>query len=114
MALRFNRSNKQMRPLPRTSLRIDAASRDASSLAVAAVGPWGTAEFRSLHAELDPRAQWPTHATLAQALEDATLCAAPPDVILVAQPRPGMIEQLDIECAARQWPLARIVVVAGS
>ncbi|MBL9163677.1 MAG: hypothetical protein JNL18_13165 [Planctomycetaceae bacterium] len=91
-----------------------------------AVGPWEQAEFAALRAELDPARQWPMVVTLedlADALSgkqsDGTAATLgmgtlPPEVALLAQPRPGSDEQSQLERLRTLAPLTRVIVVAGT
>ena len=93
---------------------------------ISAVGPWEHAEFAALRAELDPQRQWTTVATLADltaALADdsAENAAAtnpfvplPPELVLLAQARPGADDPSQLERLRAVAPLTRVVVVAGS
>jgi len=91
-----------------------------------AVGPWEHAEFAALRAELDPQRQWTMVATLGDltaALADvaAENAAAtnpsvplPPELVLLAQARPGVDDPSQLERLRAVAPLTRVVVVAGS
>lgn len=91
-----------------------------------AVGPWEHAEFAALRAELDPQRQWTTVATLgdvtAALADDAAENAAatipfaplPPELVLLAQARPGVDDPSQLERLRAVAPLTRVVVVAGS
>lgn len=91
-----------------------------------AVGPWDQAEFATLRAEFDPHRQWPTAATLrdvtASIAEDASDGAAatipsvplPPELVLLAQSRPGISDQAQLETLRSLAPLTRVVVIAGT
>lgn len=91
-----------------------------------AVGPWDQAEFPALRAELDPQRQWPTVATLedltANIADDASDGAAatipsvplPPELVLLAQPRPGTSDQAQLETLRSLAPLTRVVIIAGT
>ena len=39
---------------------------------------------------------------------------AAPEVVIVAQARPGQISQAEIESLQRQWPLAGVVAILGT
>lgn len=91
-----------------------------------AVGPWEHAEFAALRAELDPQRRWTTVATLADltaalADDDAENAAAtipsvplPPELVLLAQARPGVDDPSQLERLRTIAPLTRVVIVAGS
>jgi hypothetical protein len=78
---------------------------------VLAVGAWDRTEFRLVRDGLDSARRWPTAATLADAV---TSGGPPPEVVLLALPRPGRLGQEDIDRVRAAWPLARVVIVAGS
>jgi hypothetical protein len=91
-----------------------------------AVGPWDQAEFAALRAELDPQRQWPTADTL-QTLIAAIAAGAsdgaaatipsvplPPELVLLAQARPGVSNQSQLETLRKLAPLTRVVIVAGT
>jgi hypothetical protein len=79
-----------------------------------AVGPWNRAEFLAVRDKLDPHGCWPTVGSLIDAMDSAADFEVPPELILLAQPRPGLDDQSDIERLGRDWPLTRIIVVAGA
>ena len=91
-----------------------------------AVGPWEHAEFAELRAKLDPQRQWTTVATLAELVavladDDAENAAAtipsvplPPELVLLAQARPGVDDPSQLERLRAIAPLTRVVIVAGS
>lgn len=91
-----------------------------------AVGPWDEAEFAMLRAELDTDRQWPTAATLrtltdaiAESMADgaaATIPSVPlpPELVLLAQPRPWISDQAQLETLRSLAPLTRVVVIAGT
>ena len=93
-----------------------------------AVGPWDEAEFAALRAELDPQRQWPTAATLEDLTANianianiadgaaATIPSAPlpPELLLLAQPRPGISDQAQLEALRSLAPLTRVVIIAGT
>lgn len=96
------------------------------SPSLVAIGPWDEAEFAALRAELDPQRQWPTVATLedltANIADDASDGAAatipsgplPPELVLLAQPRPGISDQAQLESLRSLAPLTRVVIIAGT
>lgn len=91
-----------------------------------AVGPWEDAEFAALRAELDPQRQWTTVATLvelAAALADVAAenaaatnpsVSLPPELVLLAQSRPGVDDPSQLERLSAIAPLTRVIIVAGS
>lgn len=81
---------------------------------VLACGPWDVGEFTWLRSAVDRQRRWPVVQSLGDALEIIDASAAPPELILLAQPRPGTESQEDVERLRRVAPLTRIVIVAGS
>lgn len=79
-----------------------------------AAGPWDHAEFAILRQTLDPTNRWPTKATLYAAVEDVLQQAVPPELVLLAQARPGSDEQAHVERLRHAAPLTRIIIVAGA
>jgi hypothetical protein len=76
------------------------------------VGDWRQGEFDFVRGTLDGAARWPILATPDEAA--AASLRPPPEVALVAQPRPGDWQQAAIVRLQAALPLARIVIVAGS
>ena len=77
------------------------------------LGPWHEGEFALVRGEIDPAGQWP----LAQDWDDARSWlqgAAAPEVVLVAQPRPGVWSQEAVDAWQAAAPLSRVVIVAGA
>lgn len=88
----------------------------ASAPVVWFVGQWQWGEFidlRQVCASLTSASHVEAFATL-----DETTAAAgratPPEVLLLAQPRPGCVDQAAVDQLQAAAPLTRIVVVAGS
>jgi hypothetical protein len=79
-----------------------------------AVGPWDRGEFAAVRDQLDPHGSWPTARSLVDAWNRASDVATPPELILLAQARPGCDDQAEVERWRAAWPLARIIVVAGT
>ena len=79
-----------------------------------AVGPWGLCEFDAVRRELDPQNEWPIVATLAEAVPKLAAEGSPPELILLAQPRPGVDDAGLLEELRRAAPLTRVIVVAGA
>lgn len=78
------------------------------------VGDWGTGEFADVRRTLDPAIRWREHLTPEGAwavLSDGT---SPPELALLAQPRPGCIDQSCVDRLQIAAPLMRIVIVAGA
>jgi len=84
------------------------------SVEVLAVGPWNEGEFAAAREGLSsgfPRARVDT---LSAAVDWLGQAAAPLDLVLLAQPRPGFYRQEDLDRLQAAAPLTRTVVVAGS
>lgn len=79
-----------------------------------AVGPWQFAEFQAVRDAIDPQGEWPTVATLAEVLPRLEAAGAPPELILLAQPRPVVDDAGLLEELRRAAPLTRVIVVAGA
>ena len=79
-----------------------------------AVGPWHQGEFQIVRCEIDPQEAWPTFATLEEAAEAIERQAVAPELLLLAQPRPGMMRQAVLDRLQATAPLVRVVTVAGS
>ena len=96
-----------------------------------AVGPWDHAEFAALRDEVDPHAEWgavDSLEALAAALvgggqetyEEKNAAATipfvplPPELVLLAQPRPDLTLAAQVERLRTAAPLVRVVVVAGT
>lgn len=99
-----------------TYLSIERTSSPArqSLPTVLLAGPWELAEFSLARQGLPPLADAPVAPTLAAAIERAGASVAPPELVLVAAPRPRMATQEHVEQLGAVAPLARLVVVAGS
>ncbi|MAT70906.1 MAG: hypothetical protein CMJ58_15430 [Planctomycetaceae bacterium] len=95
-----------------------AAATEPSALVLGAmawgVGPWGQGEFDVLRTVLGDAGRWPVMATLAEAVEALDGLAAPPELLLLAQPRPGYFSEDEAAAVGRVAPLSRLVVVAGT
>ena len=81
---------------------------------VLAVGPWNRHEFSLVRHQIDPMSTWSACQTLSQAtdlLEQQTIA---PELLLLAQPRPGCYAQSMLDDLQRLAPLTRIVMVAGN
>jgi hypothetical protein len=76
-------------------------------------GPWHVGEFALLLKTLDPH-RWPASATLADAVMKVSQSDSPPELVLLAQGRPGVDSQTDVERLREVAPLTRIIVVAGT
>ncbi len=92
--------------------RADAAA-DGNRRNVWAVGPWGEREFAAAAAELAASCEWSTFADI----ESTIACLGTrraPQALLMAQPRPGMHEQEQVNRFLATAPLTDVVVVAGT
>jgi hypothetical protein len=81
---------------------------------VLAAGPWHVAEFAAARQGVDSQHLWQTAPCLRAAVEKIALAETPPELLLLAQPRPGCDEQADVELLRELAPLTRMVVVAGT
>lgn len=96
-----------------------------------AVGPWDHAEFAALRDEVDPHAEWGAIDSLAALAESligdregtnaeknaaATIpfVPLPPELVLLAQPRPDATLAAQVERLREVAPLARVIVIAGT
>jgi hypothetical protein len=79
-----------------------------------AAGPWNRGEFLAVRTQLDPAGHWPTAPSLHDAINHADNATPSPELLLLAQPRPGLDDQSDIERCRRACPLTRLIVVAGA
>jgi hypothetical protein len=76
------------------------------------VGPWESAEFAGARpAIIDAKSCDFASPDTARA---ALAAGAPPEVVLLAQPRPGFWPQSEVDALLAAAPLARIVVVVGT
>ena len=78
------------------------------------VGDWNAGEFAAVRQRLDAAREWMAVAGFDEAAENPELRSSPPEVVLLAQPRPGCIEQAAIDRLLAAAPLVRVVIVAGS
>jgi hypothetical protein len=78
------------------------------------VGPWHLREFSLARQEIDPTSVWPTCQTLEQAADILEKQTKSPELLLLAQPRPGYYAQAILEHLQQMAPITRIVIVAGS
>jgi hypothetical protein len=77
-------------------------------------GAWDFAEFAALRQQLDPAGSWPVMAEIPSLRGVIDAAANAPEVILLADPRPGVHRQTMVDALIAAAPLSRIVVVAGS
>ena len=84
------------------------------SLDVLAAGPWDDRELAAIRHAVDPSIDWPTLPSLAAACDRIEATDDPPELILLAQPRPGAVNSHDVERLRSLAPLTRLIVVAGS
>ena len=89
-------------------------NRFESVPALLAAGPWRAGEFVVVRRAVDPQDAWPLAPSLREAVEKIALAETPPELVLLAQSRPGCDEQADVELLREVAPLTRVVVVAGS
>ncbi|MBX3425235.1 MAG: hypothetical protein KF688_06105 [Pirellulales bacterium] len=78
------------------------------------VGPWHAREFGVLTTVLGDQAPSPVLDTLSAAIERIDGNPNPPEVVLLAQPRPGYFAEHEAAALVRAAPLTRVVVVAGT
>jgi hypothetical protein len=102
--------SKQLLRIPRRTRHVAAAAAPIVWLA----GPWDDGEFAILRDALDPRRVWPAASTLGETIEQLLDANPPPEVLLLAEPRPGMNERELVDRAHAVSPLIRLIVVAGS
>lgn len=76
------------------------------------VGDWQRAEFAT--ATLTNGESWARYAALDQVAEAAREASQPPELLFLAQDKPGAFEQHEVDRLQHQFPLTRIVVVAGT
>lgn len=93
---------------------LQSAWHGEADLPVMAVGPWHRGEFCIVREEIDPQTRWPTFGTLEQAITAIEQQAVVPELLLLAQPRPGIYRQVLLAQLQTLAPLMRVVVVAGS
>jgi hypothetical protein len=77
------------------------------------IGPWDTAEFAVARPAITD-ADTCDFATPDAATAALTAGAPPPEVVLLAQPRPGHWPQSAVDALQVAAPLARIVIIAGT
>lgn len=102
--------SKQLVRNPQRARHVAAAAAPIVRLA----GPWGEGEFAILRDLLDPRHAWPAAPTLGETIEQLIDANPPPEVVLLAEPRPGVNEQELVDRLHALSPLMRLIVVAGS
>jgi hypothetical protein len=88
--------------------------RRAAQPTVWVVGPWTRGEFSSVRDRLDPGHAWVDVSTLAGATARIDGGELPPEVLLLAQPRPGVNAQEHLDRLYATAPLVRVAVVAGT
>ena len=86
----------------------------STTVDVVSVGPWEEPEFKLVCSDLPEATSWPSLESIQAALDYSTQAVTPPDLIVIAQPRPGYYRQEEIDRLQLELPLSRIVVVAGS
>jgi hypothetical protein len=78
------------------------------------VGNWDVDEFVQVRQFNESLPEAMTFSTLDEATAAAGAAGAPPEVLLLAQSRPGCFEQSAVDAFQNGAPLTRIVIVAGS
>lgn len=78
------------------------------------VGPWQQREFRQLAQVVPHFGAYPCVETIAEARDFLAQCEVAPELLFLAQPLPGLVQQADIDRLQQLVPLARIVVVVGT
>jgi hypothetical protein len=79
-----------------------------------AIGPWHTPEFAPALADLELGNPIQKLAEIDAACQLLSAADVAPELILIAQPLPGVICQQDVDRLQRLAPVARIVIVAGT
>lgn len=77
-------------------------------------GPWELPEFAVARRGLPVLESAAIAPTLAAAIGRVGASVTPPELVLVAAPRPGLVTHEEVEQLGTVAPLARLVVVAGS
>jgi hypothetical protein len=78
-------------------------------------GPWDQGEFAALRRALDPHPQWTSSPSIQLAVNQAIESELPPELILLAQLRPGDDQQQQaIDRLYREAPLTRVIAVVGT
>jgi membrane-associated phospholipid phosphatase len=87
---------------------------EVQNAAVLGVGPWDRGEFAIVRGTIDHTEDW----GIAEDCKLASKLLANdnliPDLILIAQPSPGVYQQADIETLRRLAPVTPILIVAGT
>ncbi len=78
------------------------------------VGDWQHREFAAASANISDTYDWPHATNINEACDLLSHCFQPPELILLAQPLPGLFRQADIDRLQQLVPLTRLVLVAGS
>ena len=94
--------------------RADVGRRRAGAPVVWAVGPWDLGEFAVVRGEIEGSQQWRVLPRLSDAVEEIRATSVPPELVLLAQARPGVDEQVLVDRLLAAAPLVRVIVVAGS
>lgn len=92
-----------------SSLEIDDRLIDALI-----VGPWRQSEFQLAVRSIEPWHDFPHVESVPEACRALAQSDVAPELILIAQPLPGLVRQNDVDQLQQLAPLARIVVVVGS
>lgn len=78
------------------------------------VGDWSSGEFQFLRSEMEELAELAHVESLEIASLNIEEHDEAPELILLALPRPGSVDQSEVDALVRQSPLTRIVAVAGT
>ncbi len=92
-----------------SSLEIDDRLIDALI-----VGPWRQSEFQLAVRSIEPWHDFPHVESVPEACRALAQSDVAPELILIAQPLPGLVRQNDVDQLQQLAPLARILVVVGS
>ena len=84
------------------------------NLGLLAIGPWADGEFQVVRQAIDRAEQWPIQPSLDEAVRILGSQAVAPELLLLAQPRPGYYRQSDLERLMSAAPLCRVILVAGT
>ncbi|QDS98620.1 hypothetical protein [Adhaeretor mobilis] len=95
-----------------------------AAVSVMLVGDWSQGEFATLREQLPASSLWLQANSLADALDAIAPAAdaveslpveqSPPELALVAMPRPGSARQSEVDALQHASPLTRIVTIAGT
>jgi hypothetical protein len=97
-----------------TTMRRSPPAAPSRLPTVLLAGPWELPEFAIARSPLPPIGDVAMAPTLDMAIEQVAASVTPPDLLLVAAPRPGLVTPEHVERLGAVAPLARLVIVAGS